>query len=178
MATPAASRRTLQETVAALQTLCKTEKGSVLSEETRSLVVELKRSLLRHATSSHAFNASGGPQLLLQLLSQCACSVQDAGLLLGVLANICALDKNCRDSVSYYIATLNLIFLVLFIFTPFSFLFLFVSTIINNNNYNCSIMILNIICTQVMREHSLIGKSINLLIYNNYVVVCSWFSKK
>ncbi len=100
MATPAASGRTLQEAVTALKEACKTHNNSELSKDTRSLVVELKRSLLRHRVSSHAFNASAGPLLLLQLLSQCACSVQDASLLLGVLANICALDKSCRETVS------------------------------------------------------------------------------
>lgn len=98
--TSAASEQTLQEAVVALQALCSTHKDTVLSEEEKRLVVELKSSLLRHKSSSHAFNASTGPQLLLQLLSQCACSVQDAALLLGVLANICALDKSCRESVS------------------------------------------------------------------------------
>lgn len=83
-----------------LRELSRLHVGSTLSEETRCLVSELKSSVLRHTSPTHAFCILGGPQLLLQLLSQCACAGQDAVLLLGLLGNLCALDKSSRDIVS------------------------------------------------------------------------------
>ncbi len=98
-----------------LNALCQCHTGSTLTEDMRKIVSRLKTSLLRHSSPSHAFNSCAGPQLLLQLLSQCACAGKDTVLLLGVLGNICALDESCRETVG---GCDSLILCIIHIFSP------------------------------------------------------------
>lgn len=79
----------------------KEEKGHSLTSKTRDIVYVLKAYKLRHASNAHAFQSHNGVEALLALLSLCAGQEgRDRGLLLATLANVCALDGDCRAEVS------------------------------------------------------------------------------
>jgi hypothetical protein len=95
---------TVQELAETLKTL---SKGGKLTGQTAemneflSILRLLKTYKLRHATDAHAFCRGGGLQVLLDLLSQCEFSGRDMVIVLGTVGNLCALDQNSRNIVSY-----------------------------------------------------------------------------
>ena len=95
------SDQDIKDAVERLRELIRAQEGASMSRDARKIVTELKASVLRHSNQAHTFNIAGGPQILVNLLSQCACAGQDAVLLLGLLGNLCALDSSSRDTVSY-----------------------------------------------------------------------------
>jgi len=89
----------IEKDVAKMKELLEANEGSSLGTDLRYLLRDLKSSKLRSSGITNAFCVAGGPQLLIKLLTHWACS-EDASLILGLLGNLCALSKDCREIVS------------------------------------------------------------------------------
>ena len=95
------ANQSLAELTEKLVKCSREEKSQTLSSRTRDIVYVLKVHKLRHPSNAHAFLEARGVDGLLSLLSLCAeREGRDRGLLLGTLANICALHRDCRSKVA------------------------------------------------------------------------------
>lgn len=90
--------RTLPELVDMLKNTLQPQTEGKRVVELRDIVYELKTARLRHRDSAHTFCQEGGVHSLLRLLPESI--YPNSTLLFGLLGNLCALDKGCRDAVS------------------------------------------------------------------------------
>ena len=104
--TPAANKhcsQSIKELCQRLAELSPSKSRGKLTPEERTIVYVLKSKRLRSAGDAHAFRESDGLTLLLQLVTSCREEDgKDLVLLLGTLANLCALEAESRSFVRCY----------------------------------------------------------------------------